>query len=205
MPLTHRKRASSSSANRDFGGAEMATDGAAAAEQLATALTLEAEFGGGRLLLSDLRTAFLLANHARLRVIARMFGVSPEQANLLTAVAVLTLAQTAQAKARWLLRGPPVPSLGSGIFAGNAVGDVLRAVAGSPARDTPFAGMLLAAAVLWARGGPATVKSARAISAGSHRAALGFHHRYGYIVDPGHWRQRRARRAEAAHALRTAA
>jgi hypothetical protein len=28
----------------------------------------------------------------------------------------------------------------------------------------------------------------------SRGMTTGFHHRYGYLVDPGHWRERRARR-----------
>ncbi len=199
MPLTHRKRTSTSSVRPNLDGPAQ-TNGAAAAaeEQLAAALTLGDEFGGGRLLVSDVRTTFLVMNYARLRAIARLFGVSEDQANLLTLVAAMSLAQAAQARVQRLLRGPPLPSLGGAMFTGTGVKELLCGVAGSPARDTPFVGTLLAAAILGASAGPVTVKSARAVKASSRQAALGFHHRYGYIVDPGHWRQRRARRVEAA-------
>ena len=30
-----------------------------------------------------------------------------------------------------------------------------------------------------------------------HIADVAFHKRYGYLIDPGHWRQRRAQRREA--------
>jgi hypothetical protein len=85
--------------------------------QVVAALRLAEEFGGARLLVSDLRVAFLLINHARQRTIARLFGVPRDRANLVTLVAVMVLADTVHDKIKTVLSGPPVPSLGDGLFA----------------------------------------------------------------------------------------
>jgi hypothetical protein len=171
---------------------------ARAGADLVGALRLADEFGGARLLLSDMRTAFLLVNHARHRTIARLFGVSSDQANLLTLVAALTLAEAVHEKVERLLSAPSVPSLGDGLLASASLRELLAGVAGPPAHETPLSSTLLMIAVVGGTAGPAGLKSLRAIKASSHRMAVGFHHRYGYIVDPGHWRQRRAQRPSGA-------
>ena len=78
-------------------------------------------FGGARLLASDARVAFLLINHARLRTVARLFGVGPDQANLVTAIALLTLAETVRRKVRALMEGPMVPAFEDGLLGGAVV------------------------------------------------------------------------------------
>lgn len=163
-------------------------------QELVAALRLAEEFGGGRLLLSDLRVAFLLMNDARHRTVARLFGVSPDQANLVTLIAVMMLAEAAHRKVQRLFSAPSVPSPGDGLVAGASLRELLLGVAGSPARDVPFSGPLLAIAVLGGTVGPTAFKSLRAIGDSSRKMTVGFHHRYGYVVDPGHWRRRRAQR-----------
>ncbi len=169
-------------------------------EALLAALALSEEFGGGRLLLSDMRTAFLLIDQVRLRAIARLFGVGPDQANLLTLVAALTLAQAARGTVQRVIEAPLLPNLGDSLLVGTSARELLCSVAGPSVRATPQLGTLLAVAVVGSTAGPAVLRSLRAARAGSHRAALGFHHRYGYIVDPGHWREHRARRLKAPRA-----
>ena len=65
---------------------------------------------------------------------------------------------------------------------------------------TVDAALFLVLAVVGGTAGPTAMKSIRAIRAGSNRASLAFHHRYGFLVDAGQWRARRAQRWEAAHA-----
>jgi hypothetical protein len=149
-----------------------------------------------RLLISDLRVAFLLANHARYRAITRLFGVSPDQVNLMTLIVILLVADKAYDGMTRVVRVPGAPSLGDGLLAGGALRESARAIAGPAARDTPLLGVLVMAALLGNTVRPAVAKSIHEIRTSSHRMALGFHHRYGYIVDPGHWRERRARRQE---------
>ncbi len=163
-------------------------------EGLVAPARLAEEFGGARLLASDMRVGFMLINHARNRTVARLFGASRDQANLVTLVAAMVLADTVHERIQKMLRGPSVPSLGDGLFAGGSLRELLWGVAGPPARDTPLSGTLLTLAVLGGTAGPAAFKSIRAISGSSRRIHHGFRHRYGYLVDPGHWRARRATR-----------
>lgn len=156
-------------------------------------LRLADEFGGGRVLLSDMRLAFIVMNRARHLAITRLLGpLPPDQENLVTLVAVLALAETAHKKIQPWLVGPALPSFGDGLLTGASLREGLFGVAGSPSRDAPFAGGLLAIAIIGGASAPAAYRSLRAMRGFSHRAATRFHGRYGYLVDPGHWRQRRA-------------
>ncbi len=150
--------------------------------------------GGARLLAADARVAFLLINYARLRSVARLFGVGPEQANLVTAVALLMLAESARRGVRKLMEGPPTPSLEEGLLGGAVVGELLSEVAGLSSRGTRQPTTLLALAVVGGLAGPSIVRSIRGVKASSHRAAVSFHRRYGYLIDPGHWREHHAQR-----------
>jgi hypothetical protein len=158
------------------------------------ALSLGEEFGGVRLLMSDLRLIFLLINHGRYSMIQRLFGIGRDQANLLTLVMAMALADGARVKARRVLTGPPLPGAGDLLLAGGSWREVLSYAAGAPANGTPLFGTLLSVAIIGGTAGPAASELAAAIWTSSHRMAMGFHRRYGYIVDPGHWRRRRARR-----------
>jgi hypothetical protein len=152
------------------------------------------EAGGARLL-ADARVAFLLINYARLRAVARLFGVGPEQANLLTAVALLTLAETSRRKIRAMMEGPALPSLEDGLLGGAMLREALGGVAGLSGRDAPQPATLLMLAVVGGLAAPTLFKSIRGVRATTHRTTVAFHHRYGYLVDPGHWRARHAARA----------
>jgi hypothetical protein len=164
----------------------------------AVALTLAQEFGPGRVLLSDIRAAWLLADAARHNVIGRVFGVSKDQENLLTLVAVLALADAVTTSVR-KLHALPGPSLwGDGLLGATGFREALCGVAGQSSRTSPSTGTLLMLAVLAGGSAPAIVKSLHGLRTGTHRMTVGFRHRYGYLVDPGHRRQRRFDRREAA-------
>jgi hypothetical protein len=149
-----------------------------------------------RLLLSDLRVAFLLANHARHRALERLFGISPDQANLVTFIIFLLAADKTYSGVSRMLRPPGAPSLGDGLLGGAMLRESARALAGPTVPDTPLLGVLFAVALAGATIRPAVAKSVHEVRTSTHRLAIDFHHRYGYIVDPGHWRARRARRRE---------
>jgi hypothetical protein len=149
---------------------------------------------GANLLLSDLRVGYLLLNELRYRSMARVFGLSRSQANLATLVALLTLAEAAGDRAGSYLRAPGAPSALSASVGAAGVRSVLSSVAGAPSSDVPGAGALLAIAVLGGTAAPTVIRSLRGVRTESHRLAMDFHRRYGYLIDPGHWRQRRARR-----------
>jgi hypothetical protein len=174
-----------------------ATAGTQAAEHAVAALTLGEEFGGSRLLIADLRTAWLLVDAARHSVLRRMFGVPKEQERLLTLVLLLMAADGAGRNLRRMLAVPAPPSAGDSLLGGAFVSGLIGSMAGTTAQETPTSALLIALALVAGTTGPAVAKSPRGIRSSGHRASVGFHHRYGYLVDPGHWRQRRAERTEA--------
>jgi hypothetical protein len=158
---------------------------------------LAEEFGGTRLLVSDVRTAFLLVNRARHLAIQRVFGLSAAEDNLLTFVVAVMAANAVRDNARRLILDGPVPSAADWLFGSGSLRELLCSVAGPAARDTPQLGTLLTIAVVAAGVRPVVAKSLHGIRSSSHRMTVGFHHRYGYLIDPGHRRERRAQRREA--------
>jgi hypothetical protein len=152
---------------------------------------------GTVLLLADARTAFILINHARKRAIVNAFGVSPEQANAVTAIGLLLIANAAHDRVGRLLKGAGAPTSGDALIAGGAARALLGAIAGPAVDETPGLGTLIVLAVAARAAGPTAIRSLRGVRAGSHRATVGFRHRYGYLFDPGHRRARRAERRQA--------
>ena len=147
--------------------------------------------------LSDMRLAFLVANEVRHRVIERLFHVPRDQANLATFVGLLALAEGVGANAQHLRASARSPSTADNVIGAAAVSELLSAIAGPSSRDAPWVGGLLAIAAVGAVARATVGKSARGVWGSSHKLDLAFHHRYGYLIDPGHWRARRAQRREA--------
>jgi hypothetical protein len=147
--------------------------------------------GDRTLFLTDLRLGVLVLNEMRYRAIARLFGVSREQANLVSLVALMLVAGRLRDQIARLNAGPP--SSGDTALAGTLLSEVLSGVAGPASRETPWTGALLTLALL-AGARPAIKKAAHGMRTNAHRGAVSFHRRYGWLVDPGHLRQRRAQR-----------
>jgi hypothetical protein len=154
------------------------------------------QLGGRRLLLTDLRLAFLFINDARYRAIQRTFGVSREQVNLATVIAVAGLAEALRAQVQKARSAAKPPSAADDVLGLSLLTELLRAIGGPSSPDAPLMGPLIALAVLGAGARKLARKSAHGVYGSSHRMDLAFHHRYGYLIDPGHWRERRARRKE---------
>ncbi len=151
----------------------------------------------GRLLVADTRTAWLLVNHARHQAIHRVFGLPPEQDNVLTLLALGLMAGAVHSGYRKLMEGPPFPT-GSDLVLGAAgLSEAAAGVAGPASRKAPMLGALLIGAVVLGAGRPLVRKTLGAVSRGEKELSFDFHRRYGYLVDPGHWRQRRAERHRA--------
>jgi hypothetical protein len=149
---------------------------------------------GGNLLLSDLRTGYLLLNELRYRTIVRTFGVTRQQANLVTLVGVSMLSQALADRAARLMRitGPPMAMDGALTVAG--LRGVVCQVAGVPSAEVPWGGTLLAMGILGGAFAPTLTRALRGLRTDSLRLSTDFHHRYGYLVDPGHRRARRAQK-----------
>ncbi|HSO98696.1 MAG TPA: hypothetical protein VLP43_07070 [Solirubrobacteraceae bacterium] len=164
------------------------------------------EFGGGTLFLADARTAFLLINHARRQAISRLVGVTGDNANIVTLIGIMILAQAARDRGRRLVAPGGPPTAADGLLGAAVFRELLADAAGAAARETPLTSTLLLVAVASSSlARRAILRSATgAIRSASHRVGAGFHHRYGYLFDPAHLRKRRAQRhtEEPAMAIR---
>ena len=159
-------------------------------------ITSTAQLDGRRLLLTDVRLTLMFLNHARYRSMERAFGVSRDQANLATFIAVVGLSEALQAQGRKAAGAAKPPSAIDNLMGLTMLSELLRSVAGPSSRDTPLLGTLMAFAALGTVARSFARKSAHGVYGSSHRMDLAFHRRYGYLVDPGHWRARRAKRRE---------
>ena len=156
--------------------------------------------GGADQLFADARVAALLAGDARDRAMARLLGVSKEQAGL-AGLIVLALAGEAlygAGKRVFAPGGPPTAT--DGMLLAATARELLLRAAGLPADGTPLLGTLLVAAVALTTARRVATRSRTAIRTSSSRTNARFHHRYGYLIDPGHRREHRAIRRLAAAA-----
>jgi len=158
--------------------------------------TSSGPLAGRRLLSSDLRLALMFANDARYRVVQRTFGVPRDQVNLATLVAVAGLAEAMRVQSRKVRGAAKPPSTADNMIGLTIVSELLRSVGGPVSEDTPLMGPLIALAILSGGARALARRSARGVYGSSHKMDVAFHHRYGYLVDPGHWRARRAQRRE---------
>lgn len=134
------------------------------------------------LLLVDARAALALANEARHRTLEGVFGIDRADANLLTAILALTLANSAYERVH--RPKPPKPptavadlAIGLGILRESIIG-----VAGPASRDTPLGGTLVGLAILVGLARPPVVRSVREVRASSRRLYHGFRGRYGHLI-----------------------
>jgi hypothetical protein len=144
------------------------------------------------LLATDVRVATLLLNDARYRTLQRVFAIERKDVNLVTLIALLIMAERAQTTTRKLRSGRG-PTMAEDFMGFGILREALCRVAGPDSRDTPLLSTLLAIAVI----GGAAHSGLRGIRGSGHQADVAFHRRYGYLIDPGHWRSRRAQRRNA--------
>jgi hypothetical protein len=137
---------------------------------------------GSALLLGDAAGAFLLANEARYRTLEAI-GIRREDANIATAIGVLTVANAIYERAH-----RPKPPQASTAVADFAIGvgalrESIYGVAGPASRDTQLGGTLIALAVLGGLLRPPMKRGAHQIRASSRRLTQTFRGRYGHLVN----------------------
>lgn len=140
--------------------------------------------GGRELFLIDASAAFALANEARYRTLERVFGIRRADANLLTAVVTLMVANSVYEKVSTARppRPPSIPDIAIGI---GTLRETIYGVAGPASRDTPLGGTLIALAVLGGLVRPPVVRSMRQARTSSQRVYRSFRTRYGHLVPRG--------------------
>src|SRR5213592_3344472 len=114
----------------------------------ATAAGDRPAFGAGQLFLADSRLAFVVLNEARYRVLGRVFGVSREQANLLTFALALVGFEGAVTTAGRVIRVPLQVSRADFAIGGFMSREAAIGVAGPSAGEvSPFATLMTIAVV----------------------------------------------------------
>lgn len=169
-------------------------NGASPARVAIEALAPRHVAGGADQLLGDVRVAALLAREARDRAMRRLFGVSKDQAGLANLIALLVAAQATYGAGKRLFGPDGPPTTADGMLLGATARELVYRAAGLPADGPPLLGTLLVAACGVIATRRIATRSQRSIRASSSRANVRFHHRYGYLVDVGHWREHRATR-----------
>jgi hypothetical protein len=125
------------------------------------------DIAAARVFIADARLALMVLNHLRLLLLRHMFGASREQANALTVVLALTAADASLRNARRLTHARP--SSGDAAMAGFLMRDAALGVAGPTARAFPFAGTLLAGAMLAGIALPQLRRAMHGVRAAEHR------------------------------------
>ena len=139
-------------------------------------------FRGRRLLASDLRVAFLLANEARYRTVERLLGVPRDQANFVTVIGLLVLADAVHEHAARALSAPGGPAPADAVLGSLTLRELLYGLGGPSSRDTPLFGTLITIGVIGGLIRPAVGKSIHGIRSSSQRMQVAFHQRYGHLI-----------------------
>jgi len=129
-------------------------------DTLADHPALPQTFGTGRLFLADSRLAFAFMHHIRYLALRRVFGVSREQANVLTFVLLAGGAEAAYLGARTAVRAPLRVTGADAAMGGAVLRESMFGLAGPASREAPMFGTLLALGLL---GGLAAPRMRRAM------------------------------------------
>ena len=151
----------------------------------ATAVSNGRGISAGHVFLSDARLAAGVLNQARYRSLSRVFGVSREEANLLTFVLALGAAGAAHETARRIVRGPFRWSGSDAALGGFLVREAGFGIAGPAAREVPLFGTLVAVAMIGGLGIPQLRRGLRGIRATEHRVREQRMRIYGAAQRPG--------------------
>jgi hypothetical protein len=126
-----------------------------------------AGFGTSRLFVTDSRLVLAVLNHVRYQALNRVFGVSRDQANMLTVVVLLGAANGTYEAAR---RISGMRMSGTGAAAGAvALREGVLSVAGPSAREVPAFGTLVAFAMLGGLAAPSLRRTADRMRAAERR------------------------------------
>jgi hypothetical protein len=150
--------------------------------------TREEYFGGARLLLSDARVVYLLLNHARARVIARVFGITGENSALVTLIVLGLAAEAAHRNVSRALGAPTTPHPADALIGSAMLRESAKGIAGTYAAESPMFGTLILLSLAGAVLRPVVGGSIRRVKTSALRAHADFNHRYGHIIRPSHRR-----------------
>ena len=141
-------------------------------------------FSGAEQLTSDTRVMLLLLRDARNRACARLFGVSEQDAGLVTMIALALLAHAAGRKTHEVLKPICAIRRSDAWLAQGVLNEGLYRIAGDSSRGVPLTGSLILASVLLNRFRPVLRVSFHDLTVAVHRLRLDFDHRYGHLIRP---------------------
>jgi hypothetical protein len=104
--------------------------------------------GFARLFFGDAAIVFMLLNDVRHRTVARVFGVSRDDSNLVTVLAIGSAAVAVHGTAARVRAMPRHPSGSDSMIGAALMREGALGIAGAPSRAVPAAGALLALALV---------------------------------------------------------
>jgi hypothetical protein len=119
--------------------------------------------GPGSLLVGDARLVVLLLNAARHGIVARLFGVARKDSNVVTVIAIASLAGALSAGAARVRSVRVRPSLADTAIGAAVMKETAHGIAGDWSRKTPYFSALIALVVLEKSFGPAVRGSIRGV------------------------------------------
>jgi hypothetical protein len=128
-----------------------------------------AGFGTHQLFLTDSRLVLAVLNHLRYQALNRAFGVSREQANVVTAVLLLGAADGAYEATRRITGVRPPVSRGDAFVGTIALRDAALGIAGPSARAVPGFGTLVALGILGGIAAPGLRRTTQRMRAAEQR------------------------------------
>ena len=128
-----------------------------------------AGFGTHQLFLTDSRLVLAVLNHLRYQALNRAFGVSREQANVVTAVLLLGAADGAYEATRRITGVRPPVSRGDAVVGAIALRDAALGIAGPSARAVPGFGALVALGILGGIAAPGLRRTTQSMRAAEQR------------------------------------
>ena len=134
----------------------------------AAASARNGDLRAARVFIADVRLAAAVLNEARLMALRRAFGVSRQQADALTFVLALTAADATLRTAHRVTHAG-LPSRGDAATGGFLLREAALGIAGPGAREFPFAGTLLAGAMLAGIALPELRRAARGLREAERR------------------------------------
>jgi hypothetical protein len=104
--------------------------------------------GFARLFFGDAGIALVLLNNARHRLVARVFGVSRDDSNLVTVVAIGSAAVAIHGTVSRVRRIRLFPSVSDGAIGAAVLRETALGIGGAPSRTVPFFGALVTFALV---------------------------------------------------------
>ena len=127
------------------------------------------DFGASQLFYTDARVVFAMLNHLRYQALRHTLGLSREQANVLTAVVLLSAADGAYEATRRITAIRPHVSGADAALGAAAMREASLSMAGPSVRAIPGLGALVAFALFGGFAAPGLRRTGQRVRAGQQR------------------------------------